>query len=280
MFSHKIAILVPDMTNQFFSELAQQVQRHVVSANGVGIVLSSDSNKDLELSHIELVKELRVDGMVFISVGDNHDVYATLSNGPLPYVVLDREVPDTPNCDFVLSDNVLGTRLVVEHLHAQGHRAIGYLAGDLSTEPGRARKETFLSTMADLQLQLAPEWLFDGDFSLLSGHAAAKALLALAHRPTALACANDFMAVGVIQALSEAGLNIPEELSVIGYDDIPLASWIYPRLTTVRQEVVELARNAVEVLMKRIGAPDPDATPQLRSIPPRLVERNSVAKIA
>lgn len=280
-FSYNIAIIIPDMMNQFFSELAQQVQRCFLSANVGSIILSSDGRKDVELRHLVLAHQIGVNGIVFVSVGDNLSVYEMLSSMGLPYVVLDREVPESGICDFVISDNVHGTKLIVDFLIERGHRDIAYVAGDQATEPGRVRKETFLTYGKEKGLLLAEGMEFVGDFSFKSGYEAAKEFLASRNEESVVACGNDFMAIGFLQALKEQDIQVPENVGIIGYDDIPLSGWVFPRLTTVRQEISQMAQYAAEILVSRIrskmATPDEYVIelPRLKAVRPRLIERES-----
>jgi LacI family transcriptional regulator len=280
-FSHNIAIIIPDMMNQFFSELAQQVQRCFLTANVGSVILSSDGRKDIELRHLRLAHQLKVDGIVFVSVGDHLTAYEMLSTMGIPYVVLDREVPESAACDFVISDNVHGTKLIVDFLIERGHRIVAYVAGDLATEPGRVRRETFLSYGFERGLAFPESSLLTGDFSFRSGYDAGKIFMANRTMASVVVCGNDFMAIGFLQVLKEANVRVPQNVGIIGYDDIPLSSWIYPRLTTVRQEISHMAQYAAEVLVTRIRQgripPTEDILkgPRLKSVLPRLIVRES-----
>lgn len=278
-FSYNIAIVIPDMMNQFFSELAQQVQRCFFSANVGSIILTSDGRRDIELRHLALARSIGVDGIVFVSVGDHVTVYEMLSSMGLPYVVLDREVPESAGCDFVISDNVHGTRLIVDFLIERGHRDIAYVAGDQATEPGRVRRETIVSYGKEQGLYLAEGMVFNGDFSFKSGYEVARGFLANRNKESVVVCANDFMAIGFLQALKERSVRVPQDIGIIGYDDIPLAAWVFPRLTTIRQEIPLMAQYAAELLVSRIGSkcttPNEHAMPRLKAVPPRLVVRES-----
>jgi LacI family transcriptional regulator len=281
-FAFKVAILIPDTANHYFADLAQYVQRFVSSANGLGVIFSSDGRRDVELRNVGALAGFGFDGIVFVSVGDNIRVYEELVRLRLPHVVLDREVPESGWCDFVLSDNVLGSRLAAEHLINLGHEEVAYLSGDQRTEPGRARLEAFQEAFTRAGKPLRTDSIELGDFGFKCGYDFGKRLVASAPAYSAIACGNDLMAIGVLQALQESGVAIPRDISVLGYDDIPCASWVFPRLTTVRQEVSELARYAVDVLVARIDQQRDSAstcingwTPTLRPVPPRLIARES-----
>lgn len=285
-FAYKVAIVIPDMTNQYFSELSQLVQRFVTSANGIGVVFSSDGRQDVESRHLSSLTGFGFDGIVFVSVGDNLQVYEALVRMRLPHVVLDRELPENQWCDFVLSDNVEGAALAAQHLIKCGHEQVAYVAGDQRTEPGRARRDSFVAAYSSAGLSISDALLIDGDFSFRSGYTIGKQLTATTLSFSAVACGNDAMAIGVMQALQENGRRIPDDVSVVGYDDIPCASWVYPRLTTVRQELPEMARYAVELLISRIDEQNNTAPAdrvvgraRLRAVTPRLVVRESCQRL-
>lgn len=277
-----VGMIIPDGTNQFFSGLAQGFQRQLLNHQCGLIVMNSDGSVATELEHIELLLTMKVRGLVFISVSYNFDAFDRLRSCGLPLLILDREIP-TENADFVLVDNETGMKQCVRLLHRLGHRRVAYVSGTEGTEPGKVRRDAFEAECKSLQLALQKEHIYQGDFTFSSGWHAGKQIAKIPSedRPTAVAAANDLMAVGVLQALHQAKIRVPEDISVTGFDDVPLASWTHPKLTTVRQDIHEITRAGAQLLVTRIEATDLDAKNHLpsnvRLISPELVERESAA---
>ncbi len=160
---------------------------------------------------------------------------------------------DSADCRVVYSDNITGGTLAVNHLHELGHRLIAHIAGDTSTDAGRARIEGYQQAMEQLDLPIPGGYLVNGGFfSGEEGKRAMNELLALPERPTAVFVAGDEMAIGAIEAIHEAGLRIPEDISVVGYDDIYMSQYITPKLTTVRQDTETIGQHAASVLIEQI----------------------------
>lgn len=248
-----IGMIIPDGTNQFFSGLAQNFQRELVRHDFGVIVLNSDRARVRERQNIEMLTALDVKGLIFIAVGDNNESYALLSGLNVPMLILDREVP-VENSDFLLSDNVRGVKQVADFIAGRRFERIGLLHGSLETEPGRVRHRKFLERMDANGVSENEILILSGDFQLGTGRRAAERVLKSPRIkwPHVMFCANDLMAIGFVQRMLQEGVNVPGEISVIGYDDIPMASWIYPRLTTVKQDMDGMAMNGVRLLLDRV----------------------------
>jgi LacI family transcriptional regulator len=151
-----------------------------------------------------------------------------------------------------MSDNVAGAGLAVRHLHALGHRRIATITGLLDTKPGVDRLRGYRDACAELGLAFRDEYVVQGDFYFDAGHEGARRLLALPEPPTAIFAASDMTAIGAVRGATEAGLRVPDDLSVVGFDDIQMAQHVHPPLTTVRQEKSGLGRAAGEALLRQI----------------------------
>jgi LacI family transcriptional regulator len=272
-------MLIPDGTNQFFSTLAQLLQRELAMAMCAVVVVSSDGSTAREQDYLEMLLTMDVDGIAFISVGDSAEAFDTLRESRKPVVVLDREVPLEDRADFVLLDQDSGVHSAVEHLAGLGHTRVACIAGASNTGPGRQRTEAFREACSHFGITLEESAVVDGDFTFGSGVAATKELMSGNALPTAVFACNDLMALGAMQYLQENGCNVPEDVSVVGFDDIPLASWVYPRLTTVRQDCGAIARVTSELVLTRMDheetAPRDRLPTRIRKIEPRLISRAS-----
>ena len=163
---------------------------------------------------------------------------------------------DTP-LPSVRSDNVKGARLAVRHLHDLGHRKIAHVTGPQDNVLTHARRQGMLQERVRLNLPARGEWIIRGDFSLESGRDAARRILAMQHRPTAVFCASDQVAFGLISTLSAAGVHVPRDLSVVGFDDIELSEYYVPALTTIRQFRQTLGARAARLLLERLNGSGP-----------------------
>jgi DNA-binding LacI/PurR family transcriptional regulator len=241
------------------------------------MVLNSDNSLENESSGLDLLFSLNVKGVIFVSVGDNEDVYHRLRASKIPVVIMDREIPETEVCDFVISDNRQGMIDCVQYLVDLGHQAIGFIKGLQNTDPGRVRYNAYIEGLNQFGLQPDPRIEFDGEFDYWSGLKIAGEIYNLpkTERPSAIISSNDMMAFGLLQGLIRHEIHVPNEVSIIGFDDIPISSWVNPKLTTVRQEITQIAISAAELLVSRIEGLYSGA-PRLRYIEPRLIKRETV----
>jgi LacI family transcriptional regulator len=218
---------------------------------------------------VELLQQV-ADGVIVILPYES-DYLDALSRSHIPIVTIDqgKELP----FPAVIADNYQGARLAVQHLADLGHRRIGFITGNERLASARDRHRAFLDMRHQLGLDEAPDLVVRGDFMQKSGYEAAKRLLSLENPPTAIFAANDVSAMGALAAIRKAGLRSPEDISVVGFDDIPLAGQLHPGLTTVRQPLSQMARAAVNVMLAMIAGVD--APMPLITLPTQLVVRET-----
>ena len=219
-----------------------------------------------------------LDGVVLMGVNENEPAVDTLIRSGRPCVGLDLPVTGD-RAAYVSSDNKAGAAIAVQHLHALGHRRIATIAGPLPLMAAQDRLVGFHQAMADLGLTVAKGYVQSGDFFLHSGYVAMEALLALKTRPTAVFVAGDEMAVGAMQAILNAGLEVAKDISIVGYDDIELASVVRPSLTTVSQDYRAIGRAAVALLTSIIEAGDGAPAPTPEHVPGQLLVRQSTGAV-
>jgi LacI family transcriptional regulator len=275
-----IGMIIPDQTNPFFAELSAHLQVQLAQVGVPLVVLSSDNDAEEELKCMQALDRLNVSGIVFVSAGDDiriHDILKTINK---PHIIIDREIPDTAHCDFVLTDNPMGIELAVQHLVSSGHRSLAFIKGSQSTDPGRNRLWAFQATTQKLGLDSSQQYEFDGKFDFQSGYEAAKSVIAMARdaRPTAVVASNDLEAIGALQCFQENSIRVPDDISLVGFDDITLCRWCFPRLTSVRQDTIELTRFAAQLLLSRLSG-EHNGEPRLRHVIPKLVIRQSTRSI-
>ena len=213
-----------------------------------------------------------MDGVIVVAPRANSRLLPLLREESLPMVVIDG---DPEQCDnYFVIDNRQSVRIAIRHLVDLGHRKIAYIAGPQELYAARVRKDAFFEAMHEFGIEVHLEWLQVGQFSYQSGIEGAKRILRNTSLPTAICCANDETAFGSIDAVKQAGLRVPEDISIIGFDDVPLAPHSRPPLTTVRQPVDEIARFATASLLNHID----NGTPILsRTFPGELIVRESTS---
>lgn len=230
----------------------------------------------VERRHIHRLLEHRVDGLILRPTHDaaTDDDYREIRDRRLPLVVVDRELPGVA-CDFAGTDDAGGARMAADHLLQLGHRRLGHLAGPRSVSTARLRREGFERTVADFGRGAVCRTVEGPDFRGLRDEALR--LLRARPRPTAVFCANDDAAASLYEAANALHLRIPQDLSVVGFADLPHAVWMRPPLTTVRQDPVAIGCEAARIVLARCAARAGRNGPIVARLKPELVVRGSTA---
>jgi LacI family transcriptional regulator len=266
-----IGIITPMLDNQFASELILGVGRAARSVGYETLVYTIfDEDRHAHRSLISLLQQF-ADGVVAILPRDS-TYFETLAAAHVPVVFIDQR-GSLSNFPSISVDSYGGAVLAVEHLAGLGHKRIAFISGDESIEGVKDRRRAYQDTLERLGLACESDLLETGDLSQLKAFEAASRLLNLANPPTAIFAANDLSAFGVIAAVREAGLRVPDDVSVIGFDDIPMAVQVHPPLTTIRQPFQQMARAAVNTLLANIKGSD-NSTVRMTA-PAELVVRDS-----
>lgn len=249
-----LGLIVPDVSNPFFAVLARGAE-HVAYAEGSNIFLcNTGEDPERELAVISSLEEKRVDGVVLVTRLQADQLSDALRH--LPTAVLINQQPNQtdglPAIGTVRLDDVGGGRQAVNHLLSRWHRAIGFLAGPATSYSGQARSEGYQQAFVEANISFDPAWKHYCAPTVDGGHAAAHDLILAHPEVTALFCFNDLVAVGALQACAELGRRVPEDIAVVGYDDVPLAALVTPPLTTCHVPGFELGAEAVRLLLKQI----------------------------
>jgi LacI family transcriptional regulator len=261
-----IGLILPDITNPFFAQLAREVEI-AAAAEGLFVMLASSLGRpELEAYRMRAFLHRSLSGIIVVPAADQTPM--PRAEG-VPIVALDRAGAGLP---LVALDHARSAALAADHLWTLGHRRIGYIAGPRGMAVSRERERGFAERLA--ALGPASVLRVEGEFDYASGERLARELLAGAPTLTAIAAASDQQAIGVIRAARDLGLRVPDDLSVVGFDDIALAALVVPRLTTIRQPARLLAQSAV----RRILDPEPDPKPELHL--GELVARDSTAPLS
>ena len=265
--SMAIGLILPDLANPFFPELAQSVENTARDNGYSTFLVDTDISETIEQESIERLIQRGVDGLLWFPTSQED----TLANfrSQIPAVVIDRYLK---SYDTVIPNHQLGGELQAKFLLDQGHKKIGMITGPLAIDNMKDRRDGFIDAIAR---KADIVWETENPFSMNLTNQAIKYLLQ--KDVTAVVAGNDLIAIGAIQHLKLAGIKVPEDISVIGYDDIPWGKWIAPPLTTIRMPVAELGAEAVHFLLRRLE--QPLAPKRNLTINVELIVRESVAPV-
>ena len=269
--THTVGALLPDLHGEYFSELIRGIDL-AARARGLHLLVSSSHGDAVEAAAALRAMNGRVDGLLVMSPHVNADfLWGNLSND-LPAVLMNTRVAGERHSSFAV-DNHAGAYAMVQHLVGRGHRRVAFIAGPESNYEAQERLRGYRAAMLEL-LADERQQVLQGDFTQESGFRAGSHVVALTDRPTAIFASNDMMAVGCLSALNEAGLRVPHDVALAGFDDIPISRYTNPPLTTVRGRIVELGGLALESLASAIEEPE-RATIQHQTLRADLVVRQS-----
>lgn len=252
--SNTVMVVVPDITNPFFSSILQGF-KDVALENGYHVLLGDTGNSlEQEREYINLVKERVVDGLILATARlPKEEILAASQEIP---VVLACEYIDGFDIPTVSIDNVSAAREAVEYLIHNGHRRIGLITGPFSVILSKDRVKGYYQAMNLNEIPIEGVLIQEGDFTVTSGYETMLKLLALEETPTAVFATNDEMAVGAMKAIKQKGLDVPRDISVIGFDNIPLCELIEPELTSISQPRYDMGYQAMQMLLKIIKKED------------------------
>jgi LacI family transcriptional regulator len=277
--SRIFGLIVSEITNPFFPEIVQVFERIAVQ-NGYEILLTSTGNDPKRMeSSVRRMIERRVEGVAVMTFGMEEVLLEDLKLRKVPLVFVDVG-PSRPRVSNIRIDYLHGIRQAVQHLAALRHERIAFVAGPLQLKSAEARELAFVRSMQEIGLEADPTLIVEGDHTMEGGMAACARLLAKPNRPTAVLCSNDMTAIGVMRKSYEAGIVIPRDLSVVGFDDIRLAQFVIPPLTSIQMSQAELARLAFHALLTEVERETPLAEGSEYPLKTNLVLRESTALVS
>lgn len=274
--SHTLGLIVSEITNPFFPELVQEFDNLAV-AQGYEVMLGStnyDPTRTESLVHRMLQRS--VDGVAVMTFGVEEDLVNKLVENQFPLVFVDAG-PRLPSVRILKVNYGEGIREAVQHLAALGHRKIAFISGPLNLRSAMNRRDAFRASVAELGITVPARHIVEGDHTMEGGIAAMEKLVALGDLPTAVVCSNDMTAIGALHALHRTTRTVPGDISVVGFDDIHLAQFILPPLTTVQMSCRDLASAAIQALRAGIEPDHPRAAQKEWPISTHLVVRQSTA---
>jgi LacI family transcriptional regulator len=272
-----IGLLAQEIANPFFASVILGVDQEVSAADYDLLLCTTHSRREKEAAYVARLSHGMVDGLLIVLPTGLPEYVARLSGERYPFVLIDHDSA-APGCDVVNAANRVGTREGIAYLIGLGHRRIGFISGRPDVGASHERYAGYREALSDAGIALDPALVVDGDFMGTRGHQAALELLARPQPPTAIFASSDAAAVGVIGAARAMDLDVPGDLSVLGFDDITQPAYVGPGLTTVRQPLREMGRVAVRRLFERLA--DPLTEPVRVVVDTELVIRQTTARPA
>lgn len=277
--TYVIGLLIPDLENPFFSSLAKTIEIHLRQKGYTTLIVNSNENY---LNDIKLIRSLigrNVDGMLLALSNNSYEksnlLIKELNDVHQPFVLMDRTL-DSFKCNQVLFDNEMGQYLATKHVLENGHRNVGYIAGNKKSANGSKRLEGFHKALRKFGIKENEDLILYGDFIFNSGYANTQYLVD--QGVTAIVCANDLIAFGVVKKINELGLKVPNDLSIVGYDNLKFNDMLDIGLTSINQNIQELALESINLLLFQLSNNNTSCNKEI-IISTNLVERKSVKEV-
>jgi LacI family transcriptional regulator len=270
--SQIVGVAIQDMSNPFYVDLVRGINEATHAASYVPLLFDSEESSEREAEILRVMLRVRVAGVIIAPSMTNLDLLRRVQEHDIPIVQVDREAPGL-SLDSVLVDNFAGAYEATEHLLRLGHTRVGVIAGPPTLTTGRQRLLGFEQAMRDHGIELDPRYVKVSDYRAYTGAALARELIEEQPRPTAIFAHNNVLAERLLLALRDAGLRVPDDIAVVGFDDVGWARLVSPSLTVVRQPAYTIGRMAAEILLRRLaGNQDPPVQSLLKA---ELVLRGS-----
>jgi LacI family transcriptional regulator len=271
-----IALVVTDIANPFFTTIARGVEDAARLKGYAVMFCNTDESVAEEIDYVRVLIQRRVDGVLLVPATDSSGSLELLRKHGLPVVVLDRRLSGG-QVDGVRADSEAGAHLAVRHLIELGHSCIAVLTGPESVSTAADRVAGYRRALADEGIPVDDQLVVFGEFNEASGHEMTERILAATPRPTAIFAGNNFIAFGAIQALREASLAVPDDMSIVVFDDLPQGWVLDPFLTVVSQPAYEIGRQAAELMLERLAG-DAPADPRTIVLESSLIKRRSTSQ--
>ena len=275
-----LGMLIPNSSNPYFAEIVRIVEDRCFGAGYTLVLCNTDDEPRRQSVYLQVLAERRIDGLIVVSTGagDDDSLVTQLHGLRIPTVLVDREIAD-PACDLVETAHMQGGLLAVRHLLSLGHKRIACIGGPVGVMPSEQRIEGWRIALAEAGATPNTDaLLWRGGFTSQGGYEAMHAILRTEQAPSAVFVCNDLMAIGALRAAHESGVHVPDDLSIVGFDDIELSAYTRPPLTTVAQPKERIGALAVDMLLERVGGKRRDARKVV--LQPELRVRASTARHA
>jgi LacI family transcriptional regulator, repressor for deo operon, udp, cdd, tsx, nupC, and nupG len=277
--SNTIGVVASDITQPFSGLMLRTVEQEV-HRRGYSFLLSDiQNNREREKFYLDLFLQKNVDGVLFLALSNELEEEGILrmKDRGIPVVLTERELPDNP-IPCVMVDNVKGGLTATEHLLDQDYRHIAFLTGPEGNLISRQRMDGYRQALANRGIEFSDSWVAQGGLGLEGGYRAMEELLDRSDRPKAVFAFNDMEALGALRAIRDRGLTVPRDIALVGFDDLPIAAYSEPTLTTVRQPVEEMCYRAAEILLDILDGKLPKDFYRKSVLEPALIVRDSSIK--
>lgn len=268
----KIGVIISDIQNPFFGSVVRGVEKNLIQDDYTLVLGNSDENLQREQKLITMMLEEGVAGIILAPTSADPEEYQELFSSETPCVVIDRKLP-LVDIDMVLVDGAAGAAMAVDHLVALGHTRIGYVGGLPHLSVMHEREQGYLAALQKHSIPVLADYVRQGNNRQSGGYGAVRELISLDQPPSAILIANNLMTLGGLQAIHEQGLEIPDHISVVGFDDMDWAPSLRPPLTVVSQPAFEMGELAAAILLDRIC--NSEQPHQVRILDTRLIVRSS-----
>jgi LacI family transcriptional regulator len=270
-----VALVLSDITNPFFTTIARGVEDVAAARNFAVMFCNTDESEVEENEYLQMLIERQIDGVLLVPSGSSPEPFRLLGSHNVPLVVLDRRV-SSATFDEVRSDSEAGAYQLVRHLLELGHRRIAMLSGQRTISTSADRIAGYERALKEAGIPIDPALIRNDGFAVAAGRSAARKVLATRPRPTAIFAGNNFIAFGAIRAIRDIGLLVPEDVSLVCFDDVPDEWAIDPFMTCIVQDAYSMGRRAAELLLTRLTSDRP-TKPRSIILPIKLVVRRSSA---
>jgi len=275
--TNTIGLIIPDISNPFFSTIARNIEIQARKTGCSTVLSDSQEDTQLEIDSVRLLQSRKVDGLIICPVGEEQGHLKNVIASGLPLVIVDRYFKDL-ECAFVVSDNYQGAVEAVEYFFTMNHRSIGYIQGRVNTSVNIERIRGFRDAHARRGIAVDESLIVGDSFGKRNGYIGAKILLAKSPRPTAIFAASNLISLGAMSAIQEEGLKIPEDISIISFDEQPYSEYLATPMTTVAQQTSETGEIAFKLLQAQIHQEGEQSFEGI-VLPTELVFRKSVKKL-
>jgi LacI family transcriptional regulator len=275
--TNTIGLVVPDISNPFFAYVTRMIQKYSHQFGYSLIVCNTDENLRTEIDHTNLLRNKGVDGFIIMPVGVNYSHIEDLMKNDIPIVLLERSF-DELTTNTVVVDKYSGSYEAVQHLIDMGHKRIAIVQGLPNTSTNNERVKGYVDALADNHISIDHSLIVGKDFRQENGYVETKLLLNLGNPPTAIFTTSDLITLGALQAITEEKLNIPDDISLVSFDDIEFAPYLVSPLTVVRQPRELMGEVAVKLLIEELQLSNKNQKKKI-VLKPNLVIRKSVKNL-
>jgi DNA-binding LacI/PurR family transcriptional regulator len=249
-----VGVVISDIQNPFFTSVIGGIEKVLQEANYTLLLCNSDEDPKREKTHLATLHAEGVAGIILASTLPDTEMHKHLLKNNIPLVAIDR-TPEQLSMDVVTVTNTYGAFDAVNHLANLGHRRIGIISGPRQLSTSHERLDGYKQALQARNLELSPDWMVFSDFRQAGGYTAMRALLDLPQPPSAVLVSNNLMTLGALQAIHERNLSIPNQISIVSFDDMPWATSLQPPLTAIAQPTYELGVTAAQLLLDRLREP-------------------------